>query len=330
VEEWFEFIRPDFIEANAFTIAGIYKLIAAKAALKGRKGAFGKLVEALGEDQDKVERLFVIAKHPVLSNSAHARILPTSWMTQYTLAKIKPEVLTRLIEEGKVHPHLQRKEAERLVEQTRRRNSTNGGEAETAVDGHREPLTFTKILSLSDDDDDDDDRDNGHGDVHRDEGHDVSRDEGHDVSRDEGRDVGRDEGHAEGHGEDCAEGPGEDHGEDRGDIGSSSQGELDRKLARLEELERQVRQWEIQRTGWESEVAELKAKLDETPVRHQRRLFRNVLEAMQKAETSTLPTKEKRSLHNSAIIDLTELVRSLARDGVALERVDLFCRPELH
>jgi hypothetical protein len=292
VEEWFELIRPDFIQANTFTIAGIKKLIAAKAALKGSKGAFGKLVEALGEDQDKVERLFVIAKHPVLSNSAHARILPTSWMTQYTLAKIKPEALTRLIEVGKVHPHLQRKEAELLVEQARGRNSKADKSTKS-----EEPMSGAKAEEPTS----------------------VKVETGTKKSDEPDKPV-------------VVEGNPGSNGSVAfaGDVGEDSQGEIDRKLTRAEELERQVRQWEIQKVGFESEIEELKAKLDETPVRHQRRLFRNALEAMRKAETSDLPAKEKRSLHNSAIIDLTELVRSLARDGIAVERLDLFCRPELH
>src|SRR5262249_8398461 len=68
----------------------------------------------------------VIARHPVLSDSAHAPILPFSWMTLYTLAKIPPEILFQFLVDGLVHPHLKRKEAERLVERARGQNAPNG------------------------------------------------------------------------------------------------------------------------------------------------------------------------------------------------------------
>jgi hypothetical protein len=132
--EWFEFIRPDFVQGNVSTIAGTKKLIEAKNALKGCKGGFTQLVEGLGMGLDKAERLMVIARHPVLSDSAHARILPLSWMTQFTLAKILPGVLTQLIADGTVHPGLERKEAERLVEWARGQNSTNGNGANAHAD----------------------------------------------------------------------------------------------------------------------------------------------------------------------------------------------------
>src|SRR5262249_15906320 len=69
------------------------------------------------------------------------------------------------------------------------------------------------------------------------------------------------------------------------DVGPSSQHELERKLARLEELEREVvvrgRTIEI----LEHENAELTARLaPETPIRAQRRLFLQAVRALQKAD----------------------------------------------
>src|SRR5262249_6868528 len=166
----------------------------------------------------------------------------------------------------------------------------------------------------------------------RDDHHD---DDDHDADYGADRDVGHDEGHDDvvGHAEDrddtvshAERHGGEDH--TRNDVGPDSREEVSRKLARFEELEREVRRWSFEKQGWESENEELKAKLDETSVRHQRRLFRQVMDAMQKAETSDIPVKEKRSLHNSAIIDLTEFVRSATRDGLSLNRFDVYCRPE--
>jgi hypothetical protein len=115
------------------------------------------------------------------------------------------------------------------------------------------------------------------------------------------------------------------------EIGPNSRGEIERKLARLEELEREKAQWEIRRHGYEREVEELKAKLGpETDIRSQRRLFQQALRMLQKSETPHMPEKEKRSLVNRATTDLIELVRSVVRDGLQVERLDLIYRSEAH
>jgi hypothetical protein len=111
------------------------------------------------------------------------------------------------------------------------------------------------------------------------------------------------------------------------DVGPNSRCEIDRKLARLEQLERERRQWEIQRHGYEGEVQELQAKLGpETNLRHPRKLFRRALETLQKSDAPKLLEKDRRALINSAVTDLIELIRSLERDGLKIERLDLFCR----
>jgi hypothetical protein len=295
VPRWIDYIAPDFVQSNVSTIAGAKKLIEAKKALRKSRDSFRALVEALGMDLDKAERLMVIARHPVLSDSAHARNLPLSWMTQFTLAKISAEVLAQLIADGTVHPELERKEAERLVKRVRQRNSTNGGGGETRTENRGG------------------DDGGGHGEQHDDAGGNDEGGDHHDL------------------GEDNREQPPETGNPAIAqDVGPDSKSEVDRKLALLEELERERRLWEIQKHGWESENEELKAKLNESSIRHQRRLFRQVLDAMQKAEASDIPAKEKRSFHNSVIIDLTELVRSAAREGLSLTRFDIFCRPETH
>jgi len=115
------------------------------------------------------------------------------------------------------------------------------------------------------------------------------------------------------------------------EIGPNGHGEIERRLARLEELEREKAQWEIRCHGYESEVEELKAKLGpETDIRCQRKLFQRALRALQKSETPHTPEKEKRSLANSAMSDLIELFRSAVRDGLRVERLDLIYRPEVH
>jgi hypothetical protein len=116
-----------------------------------------------------------------------------------------------------------------------------------------------------------------------------------------------------------------------GDVGANSVSELERKLARLEELECEKRQWEIQRHGYVSEVQELQAKLGpQTEICHARRIFRQAIGALQKSEVPKILEKDRRALRNSAVTDLLELIRSIVRDGLKVERLDLTYRSELH
>ena len=115
------------------------------------------------------------------------------------------------------------------------------------------------------------------------------------------------------------------------EISPNGHGEIESKLARLDELEREMALWEIRRHGYEREVEELKAKLGpETDIRCQRRLFQQALRTSQKSETPYMPEKEKRSRANSATTDLIELVRLVVRDGLRVERLDLIYRSEIH
>jgi len=306
--EWLAYIRPDFVQGHTSIITGAKKLIEAKAALKGSELSFTVLVEdGLGLDLDKAERLMVIARHPVLSDSAHARILPLRWTVLHTLSRIAPEALERLIANRKICPELKRKDAERLVEQAHGQNSPNRNGSETPIE-----------------------RRTGNSDRVEDCGNGVGEDfgDGRDGCDTQDDRAGRDELHDD---------DDEIHGRQtqpvpvpRDDIGSDSRCEIDRKLARLEELEREKRQWEIQRCGHESEIQELRARLDETNVPHQRRIFRQALLSLQNAEASGINEKEKRSLRASATTDLVEFVRSAARDGLSLNRFDIYYRPGVH
>jgi hypothetical protein len=311
VARWALYIRPDFIRSGINEIEGIKKLIAAKDALKKRKGSFCQLVEKLGQDLDKVERLIKIASHPVLGDSAHARNLPLSWMTRFTLVKIPPDTLLGLIRDGTVHPELERKQAEQLVQKARGSNSNGSGTSSTE-NRH----------------DDGDDRGDHHG---SDRGNDRSdRDRGGDHGEQHEAGGGDGGGDHRPLGKDDREKPAETANAPvtQDSVGESSPSEIGRLNARIDELQNAKRQLEIKTEGLNSQIEELEAKLDETSVRHQRRLFRQALDAVQKAEASNIPAKEKTALHNGAIIDLTEFVRSAARDGLSLTRFDVYCRPE--
>jgi hypothetical protein len=61
------------------------------------------------------QRLMAIARHPILSNPAHAQHLPRSWTTLYQLTKIDAATLRQSIKDGQVHPGLGRRQAAALT-----------------------------------------------------------------------------------------------------------------------------------------------------------------------------------------------------------------------
>jgi hypothetical protein len=278
VDEWAEIIRPHFSQGNASLIAGALKLIEAKKDLKKTHGSFIELVtNKLGLDLDTAERWMTIARNPVLSNSAHARNLPLSWMTLYTLSKLPPKVLEGFIEDGTVTPDTGRKDAERLVKRVRTPHTvierlSAAADVVDAVCAPQPQPSAAKTQEAT-------------------------------ATDNVGQDV----------------------------CGPDSRGEIERKLARLEELEHKTRRQEIQIDGYESEVGELKGKLaPETNIDPQRRLFRQAMRALAKAETADALEKERRSLTQHATANFVEIVRSAVRDGLRVDRLDLVYRPEVH
>jgi hypothetical protein len=57
---------------------------------------------------DKAEKLMAIARHPVLSNSAHVRFLPATYSTLYEMSRFPAATLLAKIESRKIHLDLQR------------------------------------------------------------------------------------------------------------------------------------------------------------------------------------------------------------------------------
>jgi hypothetical protein len=79
------------------------QLIAAKAALP--HGQFSYLIyNELPFSDSTVDRLMVIARHPVLSNSAHARNLPNHWTTLAELSRLPPKKVAAYIKDGTISP----------------------------------------------------------------------------------------------------------------------------------------------------------------------------------------------------------------------------------
>jgi Protein of unknown function (DUF3102) len=84
-------------------------LIEAKAALK--HGEFESMVQLkLPFNPGTAQRLMAVARHPVISNAAHAPLLPPSWMTLYELTKLSPETLLPKIEDGSITPKTERRD----------------------------------------------------------------------------------------------------------------------------------------------------------------------------------------------------------------------------
>jgi hypothetical protein len=63
---------------------------------------------------DTAQRLMKITRHPILSNTAHARLLPPSWMTLYELTKLPDDVLLAKLKDGSINPKMERSDARAL------------------------------------------------------------------------------------------------------------------------------------------------------------------------------------------------------------------------
>jgi hypothetical protein len=61
------------------------------------------------------QRLVEIAKNPVLADPSHGSHLPASWRTLAELARVKPKPLLAALQDGRVHPEMERRQAEALV-----------------------------------------------------------------------------------------------------------------------------------------------------------------------------------------------------------------------
>ncbi len=112
--EWARRIRASLEKSVEAILETGRLLVEAKAALP--HGQFEKMVEAdLGWSPQTVRKFMAIARHPVLSDRAHVRVLPASWGTLAELARLKPEPLEKAIGEGIVRPTMTRKDTTELI-----------------------------------------------------------------------------------------------------------------------------------------------------------------------------------------------------------------------
>lgn len=111
-------------------------LIDAKAEVE--HGEWLPMLEAAGTNERTAQRLMAIARNPALTDPTRVSDLPTSWGTLYELSRIEPDELKSAIEDGRVTPETQRKDAIALREET------------AGITEPHEPLTGTVWVPLPD------------------------------------------------------------------------------------------------------------------------------------------------------------------------------------
>jgi hypothetical protein len=105
---------------------GVESIIAkGRVLIQAKRGLRGQFLDWLENDLrlgvSKAERLMLIARHKVLSDSAHWADLPPSWRTLYVLTQLcrpqqNPQRMLDLIASGKIHPCMTRADAQALLD----------------------------------------------------------------------------------------------------------------------------------------------------------------------------------------------------------------------
>jgi hypothetical protein len=115
-EYWAPRISAEWRKSVEAIIGVGRQLIAAKAACKGEymrlfKGHDNPVSEPLPFTANTAERIMAVARHPILSDSAHVQTLPQSWGTLYELTKVPEADLAEAIAAGKITPEITRSQA---------------------------------------------------------------------------------------------------------------------------------------------------------------------------------------------------------------------------
>lgn len=74
------------------------------------------LARPIGISSKVAQAYMRIARHPMLSNADVLDQLPPHWRTLQTLTRVSDPVLNQALTRGRIHPHMQRAEAEDLVQ----------------------------------------------------------------------------------------------------------------------------------------------------------------------------------------------------------------------
>jgi hypothetical protein len=120
-EYWAPLVASDWRASVAAIVATGRRLQKARRAC--RRGEYLRLFSDHGQPCDghlpfssrTGQRLVEIAKNPVLADPSHGSHLPASWRTLAELARVKPKRLLAALQDGRVHPEMERRQAEGLV-----------------------------------------------------------------------------------------------------------------------------------------------------------------------------------------------------------------------
>lgn len=114
-EQWASQICAQLSKSAEAIIATGRLLVKAKADLP--HGEWGRMFEEklIPLSQGTAERFILIANHRLLSNSAHAPNLPSSWMTLYELTKVPDKALDNAFKDGLITPSMERREVKALL-----------------------------------------------------------------------------------------------------------------------------------------------------------------------------------------------------------------------
>lgn len=115
VDEWAAVIRADMTRTVESVLETGRHLKQAKTEIG--HGNWMPLLKQVGMSQQTANRLMTVAVHPVLSNHAHARDLPSGWSILYELTKLPDDVLESAIADGTIHSDIQRKDVAALRDQ---------------------------------------------------------------------------------------------------------------------------------------------------------------------------------------------------------------------
>ena len=129
--------------AESFLQTGRY-LIEAKEQLEREE--YGALIKLrLAFDQSVAKKLICIASNSVLG--AHVHLLPPCWSTLYELTKLGDDVLKAALDDGTIHPGMQRKDAVALRHPNGDRDDHSDRDAGADNTASAAPSTFEVLLA---------------------------------------------------------------------------------------------------------------------------------------------------------------------------------------
>ena len=124
-QQWGDRISAAWQKAVEAIVETGQLLIDAKADLK--HGTFEAMVRCrLPFTPSTARRLMAIAEHPIISNRAHAHVLPPSWGTLYELTKLPSPLLAARIKDRSITPGLERKDVPKLRDEEPPHLTVNG------------------------------------------------------------------------------------------------------------------------------------------------------------------------------------------------------------